>query len=372
MTKHHPILVFFVLLPFLCVGCEQPGAGNSGLSTKLQSAVQQAKDAEDRARIAELAAFEQRALAAEKQAKTTEGKYLAAMQRVADEEKLHAETTARLLEAEQRIAAVQSALATKNPAVKVAAENSGLQSTKFLCWNVESDGSDPQVIARQLREFTGYDLFALTEVLPDAFSTFSAALGEKFASVETKSGNTDRMQILYNRERFELVRSFELDEINFEFRYRSPLVVHLRELNSGTEFMVMVNHLARGKADVRTKQAQQLVEWARNQNLPIIALGDYNFDYVFADQNGNEGFREMLKDDIWQWVQPVELVDTNWFDNPAQADGQDDYPGSLLDFAFIAGSARAWQTRCNVIVRPNDFPDDATTSDHRPVELLVN
>ncbi len=372
MSKHQTILMFLVLLPGLFTGCEKPGTGNSGLGNNLQSATKQASVAEDRAHAAELATYEQRALAAEKKAETAEEKYLAAMKRVADEEKLYAETSARLLDAEQRIAAAQSALAPKQVAVEVLAKTSAPLSTKFLFWNVESDGSDPQVIAQQLKEFAGYDLFALTEVLPNAFSIFSAALGQTFASVETKSGNTDRMQILYNQERFELVRSFELDEINFELRYRSPLVVHLRDRKSGAEFMVMVNHLARGKADVRTKQAQQLVEWARNQNLPIIALGDYNFDYVFADKNGNEGFREMLKDNIWQWVQPIELIDSNWFDNPEQADGQDDYPGSLLDFAFIAGSAKDWQTRCNVIVRPNDFPDDATTSDHRPVELLLN
>ena len=115
-----------------------------------------------------------------------------------------------------------------------------------------------------------------------------------------------------------------------------------------------------------------MVAWAREQTLPVIALGDYNFDYVFADKNGNEGFRQMMKDNVWRWIEPAEPIDSNWFDNPERPDGKDDYPGSILDFAFAAGPAKAWEAKCNVIVRPHDFPDDETTSDHRPFELLIN
>lgn len=68
-------------------------------------------------------------------------------------------------------------------------------------------------------------------------------------------------------------------------------------------------------------------------------------------------------------MKPGEWIDTNWADR--NGDGVDDYPGSMLDFAFVANGATEWKTTCRVIQRDGDFPDDETTSDHRPVELVV-
>ena len=242
-------------------------------------------------------------------------------------------------------------------------------SASLLSWNIESEGNDPELIAEQLAEFNHHDVIGLTEVLAENFSRYRDALGKKFRYAYSKTGFNDRMMILFNTDKFELVRSFELDEINFERRYRSPLVVHLQDKPSGTEFMVMINHLARGKAEVRQRQAQQLVDWARDQTIPLVAIGDYNFDYVFDTENGNDAFRIFLRDNIWRWVKPDELIDTNWFD--PEPDGKDNYPGSMLDFAFVAGSATEWNAACKIIVRDGDFPDGPRQSDHRPYELLL-
>jgi len=43
----------------------------------------------------------------------------------------------------------------------------------------------------------------------------------------------------------------------------------------------------------------------------------------------------------------------------------------MLDFAFVAGPAKEWTPVCRVLVRDGDFPDDKTTSDHRPIELKL-
>jgi hypothetical protein len=43
----------------------------------------------------------------------------------------------------------------------------------------------------------------------------------------------------------------------------------------------------------------------------------------------------------------------------------------MLDFAFVAGPAKDWKPVCKVIVRDKDFPDNKTTSDHRPIELRL-
>ena len=91
-------------------------------------------------------------------------------------------------------------------------------------------------------------------------------------------------------------------------------------------------------------------------------------DYSFKKQKGNRAFVEMLRDNVWTWVAPDPLVDTQWSDN----NGKDRYPNSMLDLAFVAGKAKDWEPKCRVIVREGDFPDNRSTSDHRPVELRVN
>jgi len=250
-------------------------------------------------------------------------------------------------------------------------KSSGFEVTLFS-WNVESEGNDPQVIAKQLADLNRYDVYGLSEVLPESIELYTNAIGEGYESIASRSGRNDRLQIIYNTKKYRLVRRLELDDINFQYRYRSPLVAHLEDRATGQQFLVMNNHLARGRAEVREKQAEQLVEWARNQNIPIIAIGDYNFDYVFNTRKGNEGFVAMMRDNIWQWVKPVEFIDTNWYDNPRNPDGKPDYPGSMLDFAFVAGAATEWDSECRIIVRPGDFPDNDSTSDHRPFELKIS
>ena len=103
--------------------------------------------------------------------------------------------------------------------------------------------------------------------------------------------------------------------------------------------------------------------------LPVIAIGDYNFDYVFATGQGNAAFDIFMQDDVLTWVEPEELIDSNWYDG--NADGLDDYPGSVLDFAFVANDAKKWNPKAKVIVREGDFPDSDQTSDHRPMELII-
>jgi hypothetical protein len=72
----------------------------------------------------------------------------------------------------------------------------------------------------------------------------------------------------------------------------------------------------------------------------------------------------MLRDNVWKWVRPAELIDTNWFD--PEGDGLDNYPDSLLDFAFVAGPTKEWDPVCKAIVRDGDFPDDKATRSDRP------
>ncbi|MGC4004884.1 MAG: hypothetical protein QM811_17915 [Pirellulales bacterium] len=243
---------------------------------------------------------------------------------------------------------------------------------KLLSWNIESDGSDPQVIFAQLKALGRYDVVALCEVPPKTVDLWKTGF-TKGESVMSASGGPDRLLIAFDAARFELLRTIELDK-HGDFvlnpgNQRAPLIVLLKDRATGYEFYVMNNHLARGNAEQRKKQALGISAWARDQAYPMIAVGDYNFDFDFPTEKGNEAFSAFLADGVWSWVRPAKLIDSNWDDR--DGDGKDNFPDSLLDMVFVAGPAKAWTTTCEVIVRPGDFPDDKTTSDHRPVSVAV-
>ena len=244
----------------------------------------------------------------------------------------------------------------------------------ILAWNVESDGNNPQVIANQLKGMEGFEIFALSEVRGRRSARiYSEAIREIWGDVQEvvgKTGREDALAIIFNPAVFDLVKVDELNDLNPDMKYRSPLAVTLKHKATDQVLIVMNNHLARGNADNRRIQAAGLREWARKQTLPIVAVGDYNFDYVFETEKGNREFVEFMRDGIWKWVKPDPLVDSNYFDG--NEDRVDDFPGSILDFAFVAQQAKDWKTICKVHQWPGDFPDDEFTSDHRPVEICVN
>ena len=207
---------------------------------------------------------------------------------------------------------------------------------------------------------------------PRNFEIFSSAVGDKFTSVQSRSGASDRLQIIFDSSRFELLELDEPQEIEGikvnDGNHRSPLIVHLRDRQTDNEMLLAAVHLARRNEELREQQALGLTEWARGKTIPMVTIGDFNFDYSFVTHKGNQSFATMMRGYVWQWVKPQEWVDTNWSGN---SQGEDRYPDSMLDFAFVAGKAREWEPVCNVIVRPEDFPDDEKTSDHRPTELIL-
>lgn len=243
-----------------------------------------------------------------------------------------------------------------------------------MAWNVESGGNNPNIIARQLAEFGDVDVYCLCEVHAKNFDKYANALPNGYVSIGSTTGGGDRLQILFNTNRFEILERKELHEHrDFELNngnHRSPLMVRLRDRKSSIQFIVMTNHLARRNSDLRRAQAIGLREWARDQNVAVINVGDFNLDYNFLSDRGNDALPEMLRDGIWHWVKPDPLIDTNWSD--PDGDGRDNYPDSMLDFAFVSGPAKDWSPKCDVVVREGDFPDDEETSDHRPIKLTLD
>lgn len=235
-------------------------------------------------------------------------------------------------------------------------------------WNVESGGALQPVVADRIASFDGVDIWGLSEVLQvdaEAYE-FAAEEGEgaNFEMLLGTTGGADRLLLIWDADRFELVEGGELSDI--ALGGRAPLYAYLREQATLDEFIVLVNHLHRSNATVRSQQAQRLNAWAMDQDLPLIALGDYNFDWDLedGDRNHDPGYDHLTAGDVWRWVRPDLLVTTQCSGWPCRYE-------SVLDFAFVAGPAQLWAADAEIVVTPNDFPDDNTTPDHRPVRVTL-
>jgi endonuclease/exonuclease/phosphatase family metal-dependent hydrolase len=275
------------------------------------------------------------------------------------------------------LAAAAVALCLTSARIALGQTATGIEPLRVISWNVESGGSDPATIAKQLAELGRHDVFALQEVHPRDADRYGQAIrsayGRQYRYLFSHTGRSDRLLIAFDSERLVLENITELFQqgshrLN-DWQHRSPFVATFRDTKSNQRFAFITVHLARGNAELRTEQARGLAEWVTDVRLPIIAIGDFNMDYDFHTQQGNEAFKVFVAAPILKWVKPAKLVDTNWADS--DRDGKDDYPDSLLDFAWVAGPAREWTAEAVVVVREGDFPDNAKTSDHRPLTLRV-
>ena len=236
-----------------------------------------------------------------------------------------------------------------------------------LSWNVESGENHQDTIAKRLSEFEGYDIMGLTEVKARNADLYSqaASVGEgagnssspDFKYALGSTGGNDRMMIIWDNKRFEKIgEAQELSQLN-EGRHRAPLFAKFKIRNTEIEFIFMVNHLARGNSDLRDKQAQGLVEWAKEQTVPVISVGDYNFDFDIDEGVGNKGFNNMINDSVWIWLKPKRLYQTQF--SPKY--------NSVLDFVFVANMPTNWEGYSTIILS-HPSVDNEAESDHRPVE----
>ncbi|QDV49573.1 Endonuclease/Exonuclease/phosphatase family protein [Gimesia fumaroli] len=245
------------------------------------------------------------------------------------------------------------------------------EEIRVLAWNVESGGNDSDVIAQQLADFDGYDLIGLSEVRKKNAIKYvvGAAAGENafFKYKRGKTGGADRLLLIWNSHKFEKTAELEMHDLKME-NGRAPLAVRLKSKADGKQFWFMVNHLYRGNSGdnygKRKRQAIGLRKWMKEQNVPTIVVGDFNFDYDIPNGPGNPAFKEMVKGNSVKWVRPRTLIKTNANTNY----------NSVLDFVFVNGKANAWNPKSTIIVREGDFdePKSPTLSDHRPVDAVFD
>ena len=241
-------------------------------------------------------------------------------------------------------------------------------------WNAESGDANPAVVAARIAEIDGCDIWGICEVQNSSWASAfedAAEVDENadFKAILGSTGGADRMLIIYDSDRFDRLDDFELHRINLGGRVRAPLVAHFRIIGTDAEFLFMVNHLYRSRDFRRHEQARLLNLWASQQTLPIIAVGDYNFDWSVAvgEKVHDEGYDEMIKDGHFTWIRPSKLKKTQASPNY----------NSVLDFVFLGGDSWTWKAQSAILKRDatdtNDdsFPDDGQTSDHRPARAKI-
>ncbi len=216
------------------------------------------------------------------------------------------------------------------------------------------------------------DVWVLSEVDAASADAFLVAASEggdsSYAGLIGNTGGGDRLLIIYDEAVFELQDGFELADLALGGG-RAPLIAEFVLTEDGTTLLIAANHFHRKSAAKRLEQSQGFRDWVAQQSLPLITAGDFNFDFDVPSGPGNAAFDEFLLANILKWEKPEALVATNWSDG--NGDGENDF-NSVLDFVFSGGGAQQWLCEAEIIVQSGDFPDDHTTSDHRPVLATID
>ncbi|MDY7020970.1 MAG: endonuclease/exonuclease/phosphatase [Cyanobacteriota bacterium] len=234
-------------------------------------------------------------------------------------------------------------------------------------FNVESGDADPNYIAnRYIQPIRGVDIWGFSEVQNqswvDRFETATEVNSKAdFRSILGTTGKADKLAILYNSNRLTLIKQEELKYINIGGSVRAPLVGQFQIKSTQQQFLFMVNHLYRTNEKVRHEQARLLNRWAQKQTLPIIAVGDFNFDWDVknGETKRDRGYDLFTENGVWIWVRPQRLIATycsKRYD-------------SILDFVFISGAIAPVSATSKILYpQANYCPDTPQKSDHRPVQ----
>ncbi|MEB3280865.1 MAG: endonuclease/exonuclease/phosphatase family protein [Lyngbya sp.] len=249
----------------------------------------------------------------------------------------------------------------------------GCQSATQLTvigFNVESGDANPDYLANQyIKPIRGVDLWGFSEVQNQSWvNRFESAIEinnkADFQSFLGTTGNADKLAIIYNSNQLNLVKQEELNQINIGGSVRAALVGHFQVKSTGEEFLFMVNHLYRTNDKLRHEQARLLNRWAQKQQLPIIAVGDYNFDWDVknGDSKRDQGYDLLTENQVFTWVRPQEIIATHCSSRY----------NTVLDFVFISSRAELISASSKILYPEAEYcPDTPQKSDHRPVQATL-
>jgi hypothetical protein len=239
-----------------------------------------------------------------------------------------------------------------------------------VSWNTTSIRPDPHVAALRIATMEGADLWALAGVRDARWAELfreAAAEGKRreMASLLSPTVGSDRLLILYDLGRFELLRHLELGWQGEPWHrsgvfLRPALIAQLRHFGTGQEFLFMVNNL---HPKWSAQQADKIARWTQAQGLPVIAVGTYHFQYNLGPEplqcDGQAGLLTLLSGGLFQWVNPVHSVRT--YHSPFN---------TIEDFVFLANAAGRIYGQSEIVVEPGDFAGPEPTGAHRPIRTL--
>lgn len=247
------------------------------------------------------------------------------------------------------------------------------QDLRIVTYNVESDSDTTSVeVAKDIREIGSADIWALQEVdgfrsifpLREAMNTDGRDMWFELGL----SGGSDRLAIVYDRNRFEAFgEPEELIEVGGS---RRPLRLKLIDKQTRMAFNVISVHLNRGNEETRREQARNLRRWADEAGEPSIILGDFNFDLEVDDWQagslvGNPAYHLFTRaPSPFVWAQHSPMVKTQC--SPRY--------NSVLDFIFLTGAARSWDVQTTAFF--HDDPaycanESAGGADHLPLVASI-
>jgi hypothetical protein len=250
----------------------------------------------------------------------------------------------------------------------VAGQDATPSQFTVLSWNVDSGQAEPQIVALQISQIKGVDLWGLCEVRDESSARlFEGAANQdepgRFARVLSPTAGSDRSCILFDRAKFEGLGCIELPWRGHRWYHRSlglrpGLAVHLRHRATGLGLYFVVNRFYTPTSD---EQAVVLNQWAAGQDIPVIAVGTYDFPYRQETgpvyNAGRQGYAALTADGIFRWLKPAQPIPT------IRRDGFD----TTDDFIFLAGNGQSLSGQSWVLVEGRDFPNDGMTSNHRPI-----
>lgn len=239
---------------------------------------------------------------------------------------------------------------------------------RVISYNVESDeDTQPALVTEDIERIGEADLWGLSEVQDrEVAEIFRAAIStpnQEYTSLLGTTGRADRLQIVYNPNKLRLINSQQLTNSPGT---RKPLMGHFQFILNGQELLFVVNHFNRGDEERRNQQAVFFRQWAQTQTLPIIAVGDYNFDYEIPTGQGNAAFDTLLEDNTFTWIRPQCLGTNTCPDTGTQCNSR---YHSILDFVFVANGAKNWRGESDILLinEPVCARERNGFSDHRPI-----
>lgn len=248
-----------------------------------------------------------------------------------------------------------------------------------VAFNVESGGADPSKVAADMRAIPGVDIWGLSEVqngkvADEVFLEAAKDAGPgKFRYLLSRSGRADRLAIIYNTDKFDLIEAQELlgmrlrPDGSLSFQMRGQLSARLRLKGTDKEFHFAVNHLkccdntARDLA-WRSAQIDYIRDWVQASPLPKVVVGDFNTPLPPSqDDTAGTEVGKIVEGGVLEWLRPPP---TN---RPPTHCG-----GSTLDYVFVAGDAKQWSGTAEVLFPEPDYctRDASDFADHRPLKAV--